>query len=58
MSKDIMYGEDARKALLAGIDKLADTVKLPLDQKDATLFWIKIRCAAYHQRRCYHCKGN
>ena len=26
MAKDIKYGEDARKALQAGIDKLADTV--------------------------------
>ncbi len=33
MSKDIMYGEDARKALLAGIDKLADTVKITLGPK-------------------------
>ena len=27
MAKDIIYGEDARKALQAGIDKLANTVK-------------------------------
>ena len=33
MAKDIMYGEDARKALLAGIDKLADTVKITLGPK-------------------------
>ena len=30
MAKDIIYGEDARKALQAGIDKLADTVKITL----------------------------
>ena len=30
MAKDIKYGEDARKALQAGIDKLADTVKITL----------------------------
>ena len=28
MAKDIIYGEDARKALQAGIDKLANTVKM------------------------------
>ena len=27
MAKDIIYGEEARKALQAGIDTLADTVK-------------------------------
>ncbi len=30
MAKKILYGEDARKALQAGIDKLADTVKITL----------------------------
>ena len=33
MSKDLKYGEDARKALQAGIDKLADTVKITLGPK-------------------------
>ena len=28
MAKDIIYGEDARKSLQAGIDKLANTVKI------------------------------
>ena len=28
MAKQIIYGEDARKALLSGIDQLADTVKI------------------------------
>ena len=28
MAKDLKYGEEARKALQAGIDKLADTVKI------------------------------
>lgn len=30
MTKDILYGEDARKALQAGVDKLANTVKITL----------------------------
>ena len=33
MAKMIIYGEDARKKLLAGIDKLADTVKVTLGPK-------------------------
>ncbi|NLW79156.1 MAG: chaperonin GroEL [Ruminococcaceae bacterium] len=33
MAKQILYGEDARKALSAGIDKLADTVKITLGPK-------------------------
>ncbi len=33
MSKEIAYGEDSRKALLAGINKLADTVKITLGPK-------------------------
>ncbi|MDE5754887.1 MAG: chaperonin GroEL [Oscillospiraceae bacterium] len=33
MAKEIKYGEDARKALQAGIDQLADTVKITLGPK-------------------------
>jgi len=33
MSKEIMYGMDARAALLRGVDKLADTVKITLGPK-------------------------
>ncbi|MGN0650320.1 MAG: chaperonin GroEL [Oscillospiraceae bacterium] len=33
MAKDIIYGEDARKALQKGIDALADTVKITLGPK-------------------------
>ena len=33
MAKDIIYGEDARKSLQSGIDKLADTVKITLGPK-------------------------
>ena len=33
MAKDIIFGEEARKALQAGIDKLADTVKITLGPK-------------------------
>ena len=33
MAKQIVYGEDARKALQAGVDKLANTVKITLGPK-------------------------
>ena len=33
MAKEIIYGEEARKALLNGINKLADTVKITLGPK-------------------------
>ena len=33
MAKDIIYGEEARKALQSGIDKLANTVKITLGPK-------------------------
>ncbi len=33
MAKDLVYGEDARKALETGVNKLADTVKITLGPK-------------------------
>ena len=33
MAKQMLYGEDARKALMSGIDQLADTVKITLGPK-------------------------
>ena len=37
MAKQIIYGEDARKALQAGIDQLADTVKITLGPKGSNV---------------------
>ena len=33
MAKDIKFSEDARAAMLRGVDKLADTVKVTLGPK-------------------------
>ena len=33
MAKELLYGMDARNALLRGVDKLADTVKITLGPK-------------------------
>lgn len=41
MAKDIIYGEEARKALQSGIDKLANTVKITLAPRAEMLFSIK-----------------
>ena len=40
MAKEIKYGSEARTALAAGVDKLANTVKVTLGPKEETLFWI------------------
>ena len=39
MAKDIKYNADARNGLIAGIDKLADTVKITLGPKGRNVFW-------------------
>ena len=33
MAKDIKFGEDARKSLLNGVNKLADTVRVTMGPK-------------------------
>ena len=38
MAKQIKYGVDARKALEAGVNQLADTVRVTLDRKEEMLF--------------------
>ena len=40
MAKQIAYGEEARKSLMKGIDKLADTVKITLGPKGLSLIHI------------------
>ena len=41
MAKQIIYGEEARKALERGINQLADTVKITLGPRAATLCWAR-----------------
>ena len=38
MAKEIKYGAEARKALEAGVNQLADTVRVTLGLKEETLF--------------------
>ena len=59
MAKQIAYGEDARKALLNGINQLADTVKITLGPKGRNVVLDKkVRRSPYHQRRRNHRQGN
>ena len=41
MAKELHYGEDARRALQAGVDKLANTVKITLGPKGRTVLLSK-----------------
>ena len=43
MAKQIIYGEDARKSLQAGIDKLADTVKYSDPMSTAAVELVNMR---------------
>lgn len=45
MAKDIIYGEEARKALQSGIDQLANTVKITLGPKGRNVVLDKKYCA-------------
>lgn len=38
MAKEIQFGEDVRRKLEAGVDKLANTVKVTLGPKGRTFF--------------------
>ena len=52
MAKEIKFGADARAALEAGVNKLADTVKVTLGPKGCCsrqIFWGSID----HKRWCY-----
>ena len=57
MAKQIIYGEEARKALQAGIDKLANTVKITLGPKGRNVVLDKKYGAAHNQRRRHDRQG-
>ena len=42
MAKQMLYGEEARKALMSGIDQLADTVKITLGPKGRNVDLIEV----------------
>ena len=50
MAKQIIFGEDARKALLNGINQLADTVKITLGPKGRNVVLDKRRVSEICRR--------
>ena len=54
MAKEIKYGAEARAALEAGVNQLADTVRVTLGPKGRNV--VLLRRTPDHQRWCYHCK--
>ena len=59
MAKQIKYGVEARKALEAGVNQLADTVRVTLGPKGRNVVLDKsFGASVNYKRRRYHCKGN
>ncbi len=57
MAKEIKYGAEARKALEAGVNQLADTVKVTLGPKGRNVVLDKSFGAPLHYKRwCNNCK--
>lgn len=53
MAKQIIYGEEARKALQSGIDQLADTVKITLGPKGRNVVIDRKYGAPLRMKRCW-----
>ena len=58
MAKDIAYSLDARNSLKAGVDKLANAVKITLGPKGRNVVIEKKFGAPTIKRWCYRCKRN
>ena len=50
MAKEIKYGIDARNALLRGVDKLADTVKITMGKNGQ-----KVQTSSYKISKSWGC---
>jgi chaperonin GroEL len=53
MSKELRFSEDARKAILKGVNVLADAVKVTLGPKGRNVVIEIFRLATNHKRRRY-----
>lgn len=51
MARDLYYGEEARQKLQAGVDKLADAVKITLGPKGRSCAQLPWQQSAADQRR-------
>ncbi len=59
MAKQIIYGEEARKAIERGVNQLADTVKNnPRPQGPQRRSGQEVRLSPDYERRRYHRKGD
>ena len=58
MAKIIEYDEEARQGMLAGLDKLADTVKVTLGPKGATSCLTRPMARRHHQRWRFDRQGD
>ncbi len=57
--KELKYGVKARESILAGVNILADAVKVTLGPKGRNVLIEKsLRRTHHHQRRCDCCQGD
>ena len=57
MAKELKYGTEARAALEAGVDKLANTVRVTIGPKGRNVVLDKsFGVPLDHKRWCDHCK--
>jgi chaperonin GroEL len=58
MAKQIEFDADARSALKAGVDKLANAVKVTLGPRGRNVHRQKVWCSYVYQRWCDGCQGD
>jgi chaperonin GroEL len=58
MAKQLKFDEEARRALEAGVNKLADAVKVTLGPKGRNVVLQEVRRTNHYERRCVDRKGN
>ena len=58
MAKQLLYREEARRALERGVEKLAAAVKVTMGPKGRNVVLDKKFGSHHHQRRGNHCPGN
>ena len=57
-AKHVHFGATARERMLAGVDTLADAVKVTLGPKGRNVVIEKSFGAPHHERRCHRRKRN
>ena len=57
MAKQIVYGEESRQAILQGVNKLADAVKVTLGPADSNAATGATRISSRRRRTAAHGRG-